>query len=115
LPDVVLSGHVHDYQRFIKSYPGHKSLTYIVAGAGGYADLHAIAQPNDPDFPDQSTLLDDVALQNYCTHTHGFLKLAVTRQMGKMQLKGEYFTVSHQDEPTRLFDSFVIDINLRSR
>lgn len=115
LPDIVLSGHVHDYQRFIKTYDNGKQVPFIVAGAGGYADLHAIAQPNDPDFPDQSTLLDGVELQNYCTHTHGFLKMSVTKTGSGLQLKGEYYTVSHADEPTGVFDSFIVNIDPLSR
>jgi hypothetical protein len=45
LPDLVLSGHVHSYQRFTRtlSPPGKgkkadKQLSYVVAGAGGFAN-----------------------------------------------------------------------------
>src|SRR5207253_803268 len=42
-PDLVLAGHVHNYQRFSVPHDG-KALTYIVAGAGGYPNLHTMAQ-----------------------------------------------------------------------
>lgn len=47
-PDAVFSGHVHNYQRFVKKYEDGTSIPYIVAGAGGYADLHTIASVDDP-------------------------------------------------------------------
>lgn len=115
LPDIVLSGHVHNYQRFIKTYADGRQLPFIVAGAGGYADLHPIAQPNDLDFPDQSTLLDGVKLQNYCTHTHGFLKIAVTKQETGLQLKGDYYTVALGEGSAEMFDSFTMNIDPASR
>src|SRR5207244_92315 len=41
-PNLVLTGHVHNYQRW--SVPGGDgSLTYIVAGNGGYPNLHTMA------------------------------------------------------------------------
>ena len=39
-PDLVLTGHVHNYQRFTVPQ-ADKTLTYIVAGAGGYPNLHS--------------------------------------------------------------------------
>ena len=54
-PDIVFSGHVHNYQRFDKTYDNGKVVPFIVSGAGGYSDLHSIAQPNDPLFPDTSS------------------------------------------------------------
>jgi Calcineurin-like phosphoesterase len=42
VPDAVLSGHVHNYQRFSREIDGTR-VPYIVAGAGGYAnDLKAM-------------------------------------------------------------------------
>ena len=42
-PDMVLSGHVHNYQRFTKSVTvadgTTKEIAFIVAGAGGYSKL----------------------------------------------------------------------------
>ena len=41
--DLVLSGHVHNYQRFMRKV-GRKLVPYIVAGAGGYADSERAMQ-----------------------------------------------------------------------
>ena len=79
-PDIVFSGHVHNYQRFNKTYENGKVVPFIVSGAGGYSDLHAIVQPNDPLFPDTSSLLDNVELQKYCDYAHGFLKITLSKE-----------------------------------
>jgi acid phosphatase type 7 len=113
LPDVVISGHVHNYQRFTKTYPDGRTIPFIVAGAGGYADLHRIALPGDPAFPDHHPQLDNVLLENYCDHTHGFLKLTLERVKGKISLAGEYFILSakvNNIESARLFDFFMVNI-----
>lgn len=112
-PDLVVSGHVHNYQRFSKTYPGIKTIPFVVAGAGGYADLHRIAQLNDPAYPDSHSQLDNVILENYCDHTHGFLKMTVERIRGKIVLTGEYYILSvmvNNTEGARLFDFFTVNI-----
>jgi hypothetical protein len=44
-PDVVLSGHVHDYQRFSAPLYNKKDVPFIVAGAGGYNKrLHVLGK-----------------------------------------------------------------------
>src|SRR5690606_9825402 len=47
-PDLVCSGHVHSYQRFQQTLSDGTTIPYIVAGAGGYADLHQVADLDDP-------------------------------------------------------------------
>jgi hypothetical protein len=42
-PDLVLCGHVHDYQRFTRTMPSGKQVPYIVIGNGGYHNLHKLA------------------------------------------------------------------------
>src|SRR5919201_2938924 len=43
-PNLVLTGHVHNYQRWsVPDGDGDGPLTYIVAGAGGYPNLHTMA------------------------------------------------------------------------
>src|SRR5262249_45830728 len=45
-PDAVLSGHVHDYQRFSAPLHTKEDVPFIVAGAGGYnRKLHVLGQP----------------------------------------------------------------------
>lgn len=45
-PDLICAGHVHDYQRHTRAATvvgGTGDLTYLVAGGGGYRNLHTIA------------------------------------------------------------------------
>jgi predicted phosphodiesterase len=112
-PDIVFSGHVHNYQRFTKQYANGKTLLFIVAGAGGYADLHKMAAVGDPDFPDSSTILNNVALENYCDNAHGFLKVTIEKNENKFVLQGDYYTISINNDiqsTSTLFDSFSVDL-----
>jgi len=48
-PDLVLSGHVHDYQRFTRTMPdGTTELPYVVIGNSGYHNLHKLAPGAKP-------------------------------------------------------------------
>jgi hypothetical protein len=108
-PDIVFSGHVHNYQRFNKFYAGSKMVPFIVSGSGGYAELHPIAAPGDPDFPDDSCLLDDVELQNYCDDAHGFLKISMIKDADGLTINGEYYVIGNKEKAT-LHDSFKVAI-----
>ena len=113
-PHLVFSGHVHNYQRFHKQYPDGSMIPFIVAGAGGYVDLHNLAELDDPDFPDEDAAFEDVTLQNFCTDGHGFLKISIEKQVDKLILNGEYYRVNYLDEPSdlretaELFDRFQV-------
>jgi hypothetical protein len=114
LPDIVFSGHVHNYQRFSKSYTGGKTVPYIVAGAGGFDELHSIAVTNDERFINNHPLLDKVILEHYCDNKYGFLKIKIERNTTGISLIGEYYTINHNEiaEKTKieLEDSFTISI-----
>ena len=91
-PDAVLSGHVHDYQRFTRTVGGRKT-PYVVAGAGGYANdarsMHQL-QPgitNQP-LPYQTTL-PDVVLESFQVTQPGFLRITADSH----ELSFEYFVV----------------------
>lgn len=89
-PDIILSGHVHNYQRFHKTYPDGKVLPFIVCGAGGFDELHCIVTTDDTDFSPDNRLLDNVHLENYCEMKHGFLKVTLERTAAGITLSGEY-------------------------
>ncbi|MGZ3755432.1 MAG: metallophosphoesterase family protein [Mucilaginibacter sp.] len=113
-PDIVFSGHVHNYQRFIKRYNDGGLVPFIVAGAGGYDELHPIATVEDDRFDNKSPLLHDILLEKYCDNHHGFLKIILTKTLGGVNLTGEYYQVSNQQEDTRpaivLTDSFTLQL-----
>ena len=43
IPDIVLSGHVHDYQRFTRQING-RDVPFVVAGGGGYPNLYPLSE-----------------------------------------------------------------------
>ena len=112
IPDLVLTAHVHNYQRFMRALEG-RQLPYLVAGAGGYWHLHNMAKAADGSklqtpwaVPDS-----DVTLEAYADDRHGFLRLTVTKDA----LAGEYTTVPRPQEswsngPVDVVDSFVVDL-----
>eukprot|EP01133_Synstelium_polycarpum_P009338 gene9338-10944_t len=112
-PDVVFSGHVHNYQRFSKIYGNGKEVAFIVAGAGGFDELHTIARTDDPLFTDHSPLLQGVRLEKYCENQHGFLKVDIEKGQGKFRLTCDYYTINQQSglsEKQEAFDRLTIDL-----
>lgn len=111
-PDLILSGHVHNYQRFSRTVGG-RTIPYVVAGAGGYASnansLHklqkALSSVRVPytatHNPGHTTI--HVQLDKYETQEPGFLRITAARGDGT----GEYFTRPFDGaQATKLFDTF---------
>ena len=110
VPDLVVCGHVHNYQRFTRVYDG-RQVPYVVAGGGGYWNLHPVKV--DGKHPPQPWPVPgrELTLERYCSKRHGFLR--ITAAPG--QLRGEYITVprpheSWEEGPVAVFDSFVVDL-----
>lgn len=97
-PDAVFSGHVHNYQRFHKMYLDNKVLPFIVCGAGGFDELHSLAEIDDPAYSSGNSLLDNVNLQNYCDSKHGFLKITLEKKATGIALSGEYFALCDNEK-----------------
>lgn len=110
-PDIVFTGHVHNYQRFTRK-TDKKDIPYIVAGAGGYWHLHNITTGKKVIKTPRPSSFKDVTFEKFCEDRHGFLRISI--DMNKKRLKGEYFTVPRQQEPWKnppeLFDTFTIDL-----
>jgi len=107
-PDMVLAGHVHDYQRFTHRVGG-RQIPYIVAGAGGYWHLHKVARVDGERLIPPQTLTeeqDTVTLEQYLDDRHGFLRLEVAGDL----IIGKYYGVPRPQESwsggARLVDSF---------
>lgn len=117
-PDIIFSGHVHNYQRFHKQYSDGKTLPFIVAGAGGFDELHALADPQGPSMNASSQLLDQVHLDNYCDNKHGFLKIEIEKTPFSFAINGSYYTIptlgiEREDQEAQLFDTFKVDLTGR--
>lgn len=80
-PDMVLSGHVHDYQRFTRMRDG-KKITYIVIGNSGYHNLHLFAKGTTAG----EEVGDGVTFEAGVANEYGFLKLTVS----KGEISGEF-------------------------
>jgi acid phosphatase type 7 len=83
-PELVLSGHVHDYQRFSRTIGG-KTVPYIVSGNGGYHNLHKLAEDAEPG----QELEEGIVFEHGDDKRYGFLKLTIDGGKGK----GEYIAV----------------------
>jgi predicted phosphodiesterase len=106
-PDIVFSGHVHNYQRFNKQYNDGITIPFIVAGAGGFDELHAVADMTDERFTSSSPAFAGVTLENFCDTNHGFLRINITKANEQLMLNGEYFILNAESEyKAVLRDSF---------
>lgn len=110
-PDLVLTGHVHNYQRFTRSSAG-RQVPYLVVGGGGYWHLHSMAkdaqgQPLPTPYPAQGS---DITLESYCDDRHGYLLMEAT----STEIRGSYYTVPRPQEawsaPAQLLDSFTLNL-----
>jgi acid phosphatase type 7 len=102
--DMVLCGHVHDYQRFTRTI-GAKQVPYIVAGAGGYHNLHRMAKEpsgKPPKTPFKAT--PDCQLDAFCDDRWGFLRLTITPG----HIEGSYTAVDKTGAVTPEIDKFAI-------
>ena len=112
-PDLVVAGHVHDYQRLTKVLADGSQMPYLVTGAGGYHNLHSIVKVNGQrlvtpvQFTDKGG--DTVTLESYVDDRFGFFRLEVNES----SFSGRYFTVPRPQEPfskgTQLVDLFKYD------
>ncbi len=93
--DLVLNGHVHNYQRFTRKHMG-TSITYVVAGNGGYYNLHHMGlvngQPPPPNWHDPEL---GVTLSAYNQTDYGFLTLTVS----KTEIEGNVTAVRKPSSP----------------
>ena len=110
-PDIIFSGHVHNYQRFTQTI-GKKQIPFIVAGAGGYWHLHNINVGKTKIQTPAPSSFQNVIFEKYCEDRHGFMTVSI--DMTNKKLTGEYYTVPRQQEPWKnppvLFDSFILDL-----
>jgi hypothetical protein len=98
-PDMILAGHVHDYQRLTKQHTDGTVTPYLITGAGGYHNLHRIRKVIGQTMVTPVTFADKdddpVTLERYSDDHHGFLRLEVTDTV----ITGRYYQVPRPQDP----------------
>jgi len=109
-PHAVLTGHVHNYQRFVRTIRGAQ-VPYIVAGAGGYHNLHVMApDPSGSPLAAPFRVAPDCVLEAFCDDSWGFLRLTVS----ETALAGEYLSVARDGTVTPNRDAFTLELSSRA-
>jgi hypothetical protein len=115
-PHLILSGHVHNYQRFthtIQGAPGQGQIACVVAGAGGYSRLGKLHKINGK-YP--LTPLDlgaSLRLEEYDHDNYGFLRLEISRS----EIVGTYLSAPYSpaaDSAAKTADQFSINLAKRT-
>jgi hypothetical protein len=98
-PDAVFSADVFNYQRFTRRSNGRESI-YIVAGVGGYPNLHRMPNLKLP-LPQGG-----LTLESYYV-LHGFVQVAVSRG----RLSARYFAIkTNSGNVAEIRDSVTLDL-----
>ena len=114
LPDIVLSGHAHLYERYTR-FVGSAQIPFLVAGMGGYFNLSGLKPTKNGTKPKPPVTTKDavgnkLVLNAYNDTTFGYLRLSVS----PTTLKCTFVTVdlNPQAPPTvGTGDSFTLDLN----
>jgi hypothetical protein len=84
-PDLVLSGHSHLYERYIRVDGGHQ-VPFVVAGNGGFYNLAGFkrgsgGQPPQPGISGKDAQGNPLTLKAYAESSFGFLRVTRQRQV----------------------------------
>lgn len=98
-PDMVLAGHVHNYQRFTRANADGTITPFIITGAGGYHNLHTVMKVNHQPMV-TPVVLDTtggitVTLEKYTDDHHGFMIMRITPD----KIIGDYYQVPRPQDP----------------
>jgi acid phosphatase type 7 len=112
-PDMVLAGHVHNYQRITHIQQDGTLTPHIVTGAGGYPNLHNIIKINGEKMVPPAVFDvgggDHATVEKYSDDHHGFMRLEVTPTL----ITGRYYEVPRPQDPytkgSQLRDYFEYD------
>jgi hypothetical protein len=111
-PNLILSGHVHNYQRFttvVQGPKGNLQIPCVVAGAGGYSKLGKLQLINGARPQAPMDLGNGLTLEQYDEDNYGFLRLEVS----KTQILATYFSAPYSagaSVPGTVLESFAIDL-----
>ncbi len=115
-PHLVLSGHVHNYQRFTTKETGKHGafeVSCVVCGNGGYTRLGKLNRIKGKFPVAPLDLTSSLTLENYDQANFGFLRFEVTAK----QITGIYSSAPYQVGATpaaKVEDRFTIDLATRT-
>lgn len=75
VPNLILSGHVHDYQRIEQTISKDGPTPFIVVGNGGYHNLHGVHSEKNDKAPDTGAVL-----KYYNDKRWGFITLTIDKK-----------------------------------
>jgi hypothetical protein len=110
-PHAVLSGHVHNYQRFTRTRKDGSQIPYLCCGNGGH-NVQRLTGKGAPPLRAPQVLqsatasLDQVIFENYDDLNYGYLRLIVTSG----QLRIEYHAASDGPSTKAPDDSVTVDL-----
>jgi hypothetical protein len=110
-PHAFLSGHAHNYQRFMRTRPTGEQIPYIICGNGGHNVTALTKPPQRPLRTPQivqaaSPTTDQVVLENYDDQNYGYLRTLVTGA----QLRIEYHPASDGTQAKTPDDLVTVDL-----
>jgi hypothetical protein len=97
VPNLVLSGHVHDYQRIEQTIAPDGPTPFIVTGNGGYHNLHAVHSAAGDKSPDTGAVLKYAAAKSW-----GFITLTID----KKSISGVTLEVDRTGSVAKTHDKF---------
>lgn len=111
LPDLVLSGHAHLYERYTR-FMGTTQIPFVVAGTGGYFNLSTFkrsssgAPPKLP-FIGTDSKGNKLRLDTFDEKDFGFLRMTVSASA----VQAEFLAVDLNTKATSVVDQFKLDLN----
>ncbi len=108
-PDIVFSGHVHNYQRFSVTGADGRVTPFVVAGQGGYHNLHRMVAVGGKPIMTPYAVDATTTLESCCDDRFGFMRLEVSAS----ELSVETYAVPRPQErwstPPQLIDRLRLD------
>lgn len=112
-PHLILSGHVHNYQRFTVRQTGIGEIPCVVAGNGGYTRLGTLNTLDGKPPKAPLKLTDTLTLANYDDKNFGFVRIEVTKD----EIVGTYLCAPYVAETApapKTNDRFTINLKTRA-
>jgi len=114
LPDMVLSGHAHMYERYTR-FVGTTQIPFVVAGMGGYFNLGGFKRISKkppvpapvPPITESDYKNNKVTMKAYDDLTFGYLRVTVT----PTTIKSTFVTVDPDTRAIAEKDPFTVDLN----